>query len=55
MDGINFLVDESGRKTAVLIDLRIHGSLWEDFYDTMLADARKEEPRESLENVKKQT
>ena len=37
MDGVNFLVDESGNKTAVLIDLRIHGSLWEDFHDVLLA------------------
>lgn len=37
MDGVNFLVDESGHKTAVLIDLRIHGSLWEDFHDALLA------------------
>ncbi len=53
MDGVNFLVDEAGHKTAVLIDLRIHGNVWEDFYDAMLADSRKHEPRESLESVKK--
>jgi len=52
MDGVNFLVDESGHKTAVLIDLRIHGSLWEDFHDVLLAESRKDEPRESLASVK---
>ena len=53
MNGVNFLVDEAGHKTAVLIDLRIHGNLWEEFYDAMLVDSRKHEPRESLATVKK--
>jgi len=51
--GIQFLVDDSGRKTAVQIDLRKQGRLWEDFYDRALAKQRASEPRESLETVKK--
>jgi len=54
MKGIQFLTDEEGKKTAVLIDLKKHGDLWEDFYDSLVARARAEEPRESLEEVKKQ-
>lgn len=50
--GIQFLVDERGEKTAVLIDLRTNAELWEDFYDRALADSRENEPRESLESVK---
>jgi hypothetical protein len=53
MKGIQFLVDEDGRKTAVLIDLRKNAELWEDFYDRALAQSRKDEPRESLESVRK--
>jgi hypothetical protein len=51
--GIQFVVDNSGRKMAVQIDLKKHGRLWEDFYDRALAKQRASEPRESLETVKK--
>ena len=51
--GIQFVVDNSGRKTAVQIDLRKQGRLWEDFYDRALARQRASEPRESLEKVKR--
>jgi hypothetical protein len=40
MKGIQFVVDEKGEKTAVLIDLQEHGELWEDFYDCLIAQAR---------------
>ena len=52
--GIQFVVDDEGRKQAVLIDLREHGELWEDFYDAYLAQERLSEPRETLEEVKQQ-
>jgi hypothetical protein len=52
MSGIGFMVDERGRKTAAVIDLRQHGRAWEDFYDTLLAETRAREPRESLQSVK---
>jgi hypothetical protein len=52
MKGINFVVDEQDNKTAVIIDLKEYGELWEDFYDTLLAIQRKNEPRESFESVK---
>lgn len=31
MEGIQFVIDDKGQKTAVLIDLKKHGELWEDF------------------------
>ncbi|HLX63855.1 MAG TPA: hypothetical protein VKX17_21465 [Planctomycetota bacterium] len=52
MSGISFMVDSRGRKTAAVIDLRRNRQLWEDFYDTWLANSREHEPRESLESVK---
>jgi len=51
--GIQFVVDEHGDKTAVQINLKEHGELWEDFYDALLAQARANEPRESLEEVRR--
>jgi hypothetical protein len=52
LEGIRFVVDASGDKVAVLIDLKQYGELWEDFYDTILARQRADEPRESLETVR---
>jgi hypothetical protein len=46
------LIDDSGEKTAVVIDLKKYGDLWEDFYDSLVARLRADEPRESLESVK---
>ena len=52
MRGIQFLVDEKGEKSAVLIDLKRHSELWEDFYDRAIARSRDGEPRETLASVK---
>ena len=51
--GVEFVVDDDGQKKAVLIDLKKHGEVWEDLYDTLLAKERESEPRESLKAVKK--
>lgn len=51
--GIQFLVNDRGEKTSVMIDLKEHAELWEDFYDTLTARSRIDEPRESLESVRK--
>ncbi len=53
MRDIQFVVDEKGRKRAVVIDLTKYGALWEDFYDTLIARQRAGEPRESLAAVKR--
>jgi hypothetical protein len=51
--GVRFLVDDTGRRTAVQIDLNSQARLWEDFYDRALAEQRASEPREPLATVKK--
>jgi len=53
MKGVQFVVDNQGKKTAVVIDLKTHCELWEDFYDAALAQQRRKEPRETLRGVKK--
>ena len=40
MNGVQFIVDSKGKKTAVLIDMKRYGSLWEDIYDNWLAMPR---------------
>jgi len=52
MTGVRFLTDEMGQKVAVQIDLKEVGTLWDDFYDNLIARQRASEPRESLESVK---
>ncbi len=53
MKGVQFIVDERGEKTAVVIDLKRHRALWEDFHDIATARSRSEEPRETLDEVKR--
>ncbi len=43
MTGIQFVTDEKGRKTAVLIDLKEHGAIWEDFWDGLVSESRRKE------------
>jgi hypothetical protein len=52
MKGIQFVVDDSGKKRAVLIDLEEWGELWEDFYDVLVSESRKNEPTVSWEELK---
>jgi hypothetical protein len=53
MSGIQFVVDDKGTKSAVIIDLTKYANLWEDFYDSLIAHQRRKEPRESLHSVRK--
>lgn len=53
MKGVQFVVNELGEKTAVVIDLKKHSQVWEDFYDAAVARQRQSEPRETLETVKR--
>jgi len=52
LEGIQFVTNAAGEKTAVLIDLKQYGDLWEDFYDALITRQRAGEPRESLESVR---
>lgn len=54
MDGIKFIVDEKGKKTAVIIDLEKYGELWEDFCDYLICLERKNEPTVSLDEAEKE-
>jgi hypothetical protein len=53
MPGIKYVTNEDGKRVAVMIDLKTHGELWEDFYDGLTEKKRKNEPRESLDSVRK--
>ena len=51
MEGISYLTDDKNEKVAVQIDLRKYGDLWEDFYDSLLSEMRKDEEKIPLEKV----
>jgi len=53
MTGIKFVMNGKGEPTAVQIDLKRHGRLWEDFYDNLICEQRKNEPRVSWQTVKR--
>lgn len=53
MEGIQYVIDEHGERVAVVINLQTYGDLWEDFYDCLTARSRANEPRETLESVKR--
>ena len=50
--GVQFLRDTAGRQTAVVIDLRRHRRLWEDFADVVLARQRAHDPKQSIAAVR---
>jgi len=50
--GIQFITDEAGQKTAVVIDLKRHKALWEDFEDVLVSRSRRHEKRIPLAKVK---
>jgi hypothetical protein len=51
MEGISYLTDDKNRKVAVQIDLKKYGDLWEDFYDSLTAELRKNEEKIPLKDV----
>jgi len=52
MKGIQFVVDDAGKKKAVIIDLAEWGEVWEDIYDVLVARSREGEPAIDLEVLK---
>lgn len=38
MRGVEYIIDESGNRRSVVIDLVAWGKLWEDFHDVIVAD-----------------
>ena len=54
MKGVQYLFDENGKPSAVLIDLRKNRQLWEDFQDIVVARQRRKEPSISLEEVEQE-
>jgi hypothetical protein len=51
MRGVNYLTNDRGIKTAVMIDLKTHREEVEDFLDVLEAKSRKNESKEEASLV----
>lgn len=51
MKGITFLTNDQDQKVAVQIDLEKYGELWEDFYDVLVSESRKDEESVPLDDA----
>lgn len=51
MRGVNYLTNDRGIKTAVMIDLKTHREEVEDFLDVLEAKSRKNEVKEEASLV----
>jgi len=49
---VQYLVDSSGKRIAVVISLEEWEELWEDFYDMLVSESRKDEPAVAWETLK---
>ena len=51
MDGVKYLTDENGVKTALVIPMSKYGNYIEDIEDMLSAIDRKNEPRIAIEEI----
>lgn len=52
LKGVQYVTDSTGKRMAVLISLDEWGELWEDIYDVLVSQARKDEPSVPWETLK---
>jgi len=53
MKGIQYIIDDNGKKCAAIINLDVYGNIWEDIHDILVVESRKNEPRIKWKEVKK--
>ena len=56
MKGISYITDRKNRRKAVVIDIKLienNEEAVQDLLDVIIAEARKEEPKKSWEEIKK--
>ena len=52
MEGIQYLTDDQNRRVAVQIDLTRFGAIWEDIYDALVANSRRDEATHDWREVR---
>jgi len=53
MKGVQYIIDDNGKKRAAVVNLDVYGHLWEDIHDILVVESRKNEPRVKWEEVKR--
>jgi hypothetical protein len=48
------VIDDRGKKKSVILDLEKWGAYWEDFYDILVSDSRRDEPNIFWKKLKKE-
>lgn len=48
MKGVQFIIDDHGNPTSVILDLAIWSEIWEDIYDIKALEAARQEGGESI-------
>jgi hypothetical protein len=54
MKGRHYVTNAENEIIAVQIDLKKYGQLWEDFYDTIIVEDRKDEESIPWEDIKQE-
>ena len=44
LKGVQYIVDDKGNRKAIVLDWEEWGELWEDLYDVLVAESRRDEP-----------
>ena len=52
--GIQYIIDDRGKKKSVILDLELWGEYWEDFNDVVVSGSRRKEPNISWDKLKKE-
>jgi hypothetical protein len=55
MKGIQYVTDDRGKRTAVLINLAEWGEIWEDIQDILVSESRKNESTVSWKKLRAET
>ena len=52
---IQYVTDSKGKRVAVLISLEEWGEIWEDFYDVLVSESRRDEAIISWDALRAET
>jgi len=52
LPGISYMVDEESNRIIIVLDKEKYGEAWEDFYDGLISELRKDEPTITIEELK---
>ncbi len=52
LKGVQYVVDDKGKKTAVILNLLEWGDYWEDLQDILVSESRMNEPTISWDKLK---